>query len=183
MRRIVSIGLFLLLLYNVFGLSFAVLLFEKDYQIASASVPSESRVLKMYLPSLPYSGNLEITEDIKGLVRHDGQFYNPTGVLHENDTLYVTLQSNEAARDHFFELANAMQLLNDPQTDAPENPYEKAVELLGSLLKVYIAGNQKFSFPYEDSAQGRFITSYIHFAATHYHSFKSLLASPPPERC
>ncbi|WP_353720849.1 hypothetical protein [Dyadobacter sp. 676] len=180
MRKIASIGLLALLLYNMFGLSLAVLFFEKDYQIASSGDSSEAKVMKIYLPSLPYSGNLEITENLEGLVKRDGQFYNPTHVLHENDTLYVTLRSNEAARDRFFELANAMQVLNDPHTDIPQSPYGKAVELLGNLLKIYIPNNFKFPARSDDIIRegqpfgNRFVT-------VRYSSFKTPLASPPPE--
>lgn len=181
MRRLASIGLLALLLYNMFGLSLAVLFFEKDYQIATSGGPNEAMVMKMYLPSLPYSGNLEITENIEGLVRQDGQFYNPTHVLHQNDTLYVTLQSNEAARDHFFELANAIQVLSDPQTDIPKSPYGKAMELMGSLLKIYIPNTQKFPFYSGGIAQQNESSAAHHVMAVHYLSYHTSLASPPPE--
>ncbi len=165
----------------MFGLSFAVLFFEKGYQVASSEGPGESVLVKMYLPSLPYSGNLDITENIQGLVRQDGNFYNPTHVQHANDTLYVTLQSNEAARDHFFELANAVQLLNDQQTDVPKSPYGKAVELLGSLLKIYLPNQQHIAFGFgENVPEQQAFSSY--FRAVHYVPFENSLASPPPER-
>lgn len=182
MRRLASIGLLALLLYNMFGLSLAVLFFEKDYQIATSDGPGQELVMKMYLPSLPYSGNLEITENIEGLVRQDGQFYNPTHVLHQNDTLYVTLQSNEAARDHFFELANAIQVLNDPQTDVPKSPYGKAMELFGSLLKIYIPNTQKFPIGSDAIAQEIRSSANNSFRTVHYLSYQISLASPPPER-
>ncbi|SEJ72167.1 hypothetical protein SAMN05216327_11756 [Dyadobacter sp. SG02] len=183
MRRLASIGLLALLLYNMFGLSLAVIFFEKDYQVATFGEPGQVSVMKMYLPSLPYSGNLEITENIEGLVRQDGQFYNPTHILHENDTLYVTLQSNEAARDHFFELANAIQVLNDPQTDAPESPYGKAIELLGNLLKIYIPNTQQFPARSESVAQQIRSWANSQYVAVHYLSYQTSLASPPPEHC
>jgi hypothetical protein len=167
----------------MFGLCFAVLFFEKDYQVASSNASGEAMVMKMYLPSLPYSGNLEITENMEGLVRQDDQFYNPTHVLHENDTLYVTLQSNEAARDHFFALANAIEILNDPQTDVPRSPYGKAMELLSSLVKNYISNSEKFNIRFNSviTQEPRLVND--HFMAVHYLSFKTALASPPPERC
>lgn len=181
MRRLTSIGLLALLLYNMFGLSLAVLFFEKDYQIAASDSPGQALVMKMYLPSLPYSENLEITENIQGLVRQNDQFYNPTHILHQNDTLYVTLQSNEAARDHFFELANAIQVLNDPQTDVPKSPYDKAMELLGSLLKIYIPTTRQYLFGSESIAQQPCSSANSHFVAAHYLSYHTLRASPPPE--
>lgn len=182
MRRLASIGLLALLLYNMFGLSLAVLFFEKDYQIATTGDPGQALVMKMYLPSIPYAQALEIDQNIQGLVRQDGQFYNPTQVLHHNDTLYVTLQSNEAARDHFFELANAIQMLNDPQTDLPQSPYSKAVELMGSLLKICIPDMYKFSFAQGQTAH--YATSVVErpFQGMHYLSYQSSLATPPPER-
>lgn len=183
MRRLASIGLLALLLYNMFGLSLAVLFFEKDYQIAASDAPGQRLVMKMFLPSLPYSDNLEITENIKGLVRQDGQFYNPTHILHQNDTLYVTLQSNEAARDHFFELANAIQVLNDSQTDAPKTPYSKAMEQLSSLLKIYIPNIQKFPVCSEGIIEEMRPLVDNHFMAAHYLSHQISLASPPPEHC
>ena len=167
----------------MFGLSLAALFFEKDYQIAASDRSDQGLVMKMYLPSLPYSGNLEITENIEGLVRQDGQFYNPTRILHQNDTLYVTLQSNEAARDHFFELANAIQVLNDPQTDVPKSPYGKAMEQLSSLLKIYIPNEQKFPVYSESFVREIRPSAGNHFMAAHYLSHQTSLASPPPEHC
>ncbi|PSL24758.1 hypothetical protein [Dyadobacter jiangsuensis] len=183
MRRLASIGLLILLLYNMFGLSCAVLFFEKDYQIAASKVTGESLIRKMYLPSLPYSGDLEMPENIEGLVRQDGQFYNPTHVLHQNDTLYVTLQSNEAARDHFFELANAIQVLSDPQADMPQSPYGKAIKLLSNLLKIYIPNTQQF--PDHSGAVARQIrlSANNRYVAAHYMSRQTSQASPPPEYC
>lgn len=183
MRRLASIGLLALLLYNMFGLSLAVLFFEKDYQIAASEAPGQRLLMKMFLPSLPYTGNLEITENIEGLVRQDGQFYNPTRILHQNDTLYVTLESNEAARDHFFELANAIQVLNDSQTDVPKSPYGKAMEQLSSLLKIYIPNNQKFPVYSESIVEQMRPSSGNRFMAAHYLSHQISLASPPPECC
>jgi hypothetical protein len=167
----------------MFGLSLAVLFFEKDYQIAASGAPGQRLLMKMFLPSLPYTGNLEITENIEGLVRQDGQFYNPTRILHQNDTLYVTLESNEAARDHFFELANAIQVLNDSQTDVPKSPYGKAMEQLSSLLKIYIPNSQKFPVYSESITEQMRLSAGNRFMAAHYLSHQISLASPPPECC
>jgi hypothetical protein len=180
LKRLASIGLLALLLYNMFGLSFAILLFENDYQVSSASQITDAVVMKMHLPSLPYSGDLQISEQIQGLVRQNDQFYNPTHVSHENDTLYVTLESNQAARDHFFELANAIQLLNDPQTDIPQNPYGKAIKQLGSLLKIYISSSELLifeSFAFKPAAA----LANWSLSANCYLSVDALLTSPPPE--
>lgn len=166
----------------MFGLSLAVILFEKDYQLPAAQVSDEVTVMKMYLPSLPYSGDLEITQDPRGLIRHQGKFYNPTHLLHQNDTLYVTLQANEVARDHFFELANAMQTLTNREDAAPSSPYGKAVELLSNLLKVYLPSEQKLPVALAITTQ-QMRAVHSHFLTVHYRSFETALTSPPPERC
>lgn len=182
MKRLASIGLLALLLYNMFGLSFAILLFENDYQLSPASQTTGAVLMKMYLPSLPYSGDLQISEQIHGLVRQNDQFYNPTHISHENDTLYVTLESNQAARDHFFELANAIQLLNDPQADIPQSPYSKAIKLLGSLLKIYIPSSGQLTFESYAFKPAATLPNWC-FSANCYLSIETLLASPPPESC
>ncbi|SKB91465.1 hypothetical protein [Dyadobacter psychrophilus] len=148
MKRLLPIGLLVLLLYNTFGLTFAVLFFDNHYQQSSvSSLGDELRVVKMHLPSLPYSGDLQITEAPQGLIRQNDQFYNPTQVLHQNDTLYVTLKSNQAARDEFVALANAMQIITDPSAKLPEDPYSKAIKLLDNLLKNYVSNVASISFP------------------------------------
>lgn len=182
MRRIAPIGLLTLLLYNMFGLSFAVLFFDQSFQAPAQNGPGNSVVMKMYLPSLPYSGDLPIEQNASGLVRHQDQFYNPTHLVHQNDTLYVTLQANEAARDHFFELANAVQLLSEHQSDLPESPYSKAIELLSSLAKIYIPNSLEFTLPGEYFVQGSKVNS-SYFSENHFPSFEASLNCPPPERC
>lgn len=181
MKKIAPICLLALLLYNTFGLTFAVFFFEKDFKVASLTNEKEDwKVMKMYLPSLPYSDNLEISDDIEGLVRQDGNFYNPTHILHENDTLYVTLKSNQAARDHFFELANAMEMLSNPETDIPNNPYSKAVKLLGNLLKNYVSNTFEFTFlaARTSDQQTKFNISPVKDV---YTSIDIRLPTPPPE--
>ena len=181
LKKIAPVCLLALLLYNTFGLTFAVLFFEKDFQVASISDGKEDwKVMKMYLPSLPYSNNVEISDNIEGLVRQDGNFYNPTHILHENDTLYVTLKSNQAARDHFFELANAMEMLSNPESDFPNNPYSKAIKLLGNLLKNYVPSTFEF-----DILKTCFSDQQTEFNILRvkdvYASIDIRLPTPPPE--
>lgn len=181
MKKLLPIALLVLLLYHMFGLSFAILSFENDYRVASVSNDeNEIRLMKMYLPSLPYSDGIEVSGDMEGLVRQDGNFYNPTSVLHENDTLYITLTSNQAARDHFFELANAMQVVTDPETDLPRQPYSKMIKLLGSILKNYVPNSHEFTIYPKQFLPEKQPLFPAAFELT-YISFESLLSTPPPE--
>jgi hypothetical protein len=181
LKKIAAIGLLILLLYNMFGLSLTILFFEKDYRIASDfHTNDEYQVMKLFLPSLPYTGTWEKAEGLEGLIQKGGSFYNTTHVLHENDTLYVTLKSNQQARDHFFELANAMQILTDPKNEIPGNPYSKAINLLSSFFKQYIPGNQIFTFgscPDPPKSTYTVETPYKSILS----SFQIRLHTPPPE--
>ncbi|SEI42491.1 hypothetical protein SAMN04487995_0610 [Dyadobacter koreensis] len=129
----------MLLLYNMFGLATAILLFDDQYKTSSASTSSDQfDILKVYMPSLPYSSDWENHDGFEGLIKANGQFYNATHVKHANDTLYVTVKSNQAARDHFFELANKMQSMADQAAQTPENSREKAIKVLDNFLKNYL---------------------------------------------
>ncbi|MCF2487321.1 hypothetical protein [Dyadobacter sp. CY347] len=181
MKRLLPIGLLVLLLYNMFGLTFAVLFFDNHHQKAPVSSSNDDlMVVKMHLPSLPYSGDLQITDLPQGLIRQNDQFYNPTNVLHQNDTLYVTLQSNQVARDDFFALANAMQILSDPNAKLPEDPYSKAMKMVENLLKNYVSNTNEISFQPVSFAEPAPLTTGV--ASKNIYSANFIqLTSPPPE--
>jgi len=181
LKRLLPIGLLFLLLYNTFGLTCAVLFFEKNYSASSVVTENdEIKVVKMHLPSLPYSGDLPITKTPEGLIRQDDNFYNPTDLVHENDTLYITLKSNQVARDHFVALADAMEMLNNPSTGTDQNPYSKAIKLFDNLLKNYLPNANEISFQ-----PGSFIAKNPIFTGTgrknSYAAISITLPYPPPE--
>lgn len=167
----------------MFGLTYAVLFFEKDYQASSLSAADDQvKVLKMHLPSIPYAGDLQITETPHGLIRQDDHFYNPEHILHENDTLYVTLKANQAARDHFVALANAMEMLNEPNMTESKDPYSQAIKLLNNLVKNYLPNQDNVCFH-----PGTFVEQTISLASVSgkdiYSAIFMQLPNPPPERC
>lgn len=130
----------------MFGLSVAILFFDNHYQTASPTVQSDDwQMIKVYLPSLPYSDKFENKAGAQGLIKKDGRFYNTTNVLHQNDTLYITLKSNLAAREQFFELASMMETVMDNSKSIPDNNSDKAIKLLSNLLKNYIPSTKPFS--------------------------------------
>lgn len=181
MKRLLPIGLLVLLLYNTFGLTFAVLFFDNHHQNASISSSNdELMVVKMHLPSLPYSGDLQITDLPQGLIRQNDQFYNPTNVLHQNDTLYVTLKSNQVARDDFFALANAMQILSDPNAKVPEDPYSKAMKMVDNLLKNYVSNVNEISFQAASFTEPSPLSMGVASKNIYLANFIQL-TSPPPE--
>lgn len=180
MKKLTAIGLFILLLYNMFGLTVAVLFFENDFQTASPIAEDDKwQTVKMHLPTLPYNEAWENTDGQEGLIRSGDDFYNITHQRHENDTLYVTLKTNQHARDRFFELANMIQEIADPSSDPTDTPFGKVVKLLSDLVKVYLP-NSSIEWPTEASIQ---MLSTRFFAAPNDSllQFFQLLHSPPPE--
>lgn len=181
MKKIAAIGLLVLLLYNTLGLTFAVLYFEDNFKVASpVSQNDDFKLIKLYLPSLPYSDSWENPDGTEGLLQQDGNFYNATYILHKNDTLYVTLKSNQVARDQFFELANMMEMVNDRDGKIPESAQNKALRILDNLLKNYLSNSQKFELAHFDFKED-LIVNYQPQINSIYSSCEINLNTPPPE--
>ncbi|MBE9461840.1 hypothetical protein ACFP1I_31465 [Dyadobacter subterraneus] len=182
MKKIVAIGLLILLLYNMLGLTTAVLLFDNQYKsAASSSHGDDYQLLKVYVPSLPYTTSWENDEEIEGLTKSNGNFYNTTHVLHTNDTLYITLKSNQPARDRFFELANQMQSMTDPG-NTPDSSHGKALKLLDNFIKNYVQNIYQFSIHHQLSSPGDVIAIYPSKEVKPTR-FLIKLQTPPPEQC
>lgn len=171
-----------LLLYNTFGLSFAVLFFKNDFKTASqVSSDDQWKIMKFEIPSLPYTSSWQNDDGLAGLVESNGQFYNTTNILLENDTLYVTLKSNLNARDRFFELADKMQ--DAAHQESGKNSDNDPVKLLSDLAKVYL--NSKKDFFHDYSFQNIVSTPRNSFREYNnlYQTPKYSHYSPPPEVC
>lgn len=182
LKKIAAIGLLLLLLYNMFGLATAIIFFDDQYKLPSVvSSTDDYQLLKVYMPSLPYSADWENSEAIEGLLQNNGKFYNTTRVQHSNDTLYVTIKSNQAARDRFFELANQMESLSDP-SKSPDTSHGKALKQLNNLLKNYLQNTNQYTFPEQPATRMEVLVVYSPEQTVHS-SFLLSLPTPPPEKC
>lgn len=183
MKKIAAIGLLVLLLCNMFGLTTAILLFDNQYKsTASSGIEGDYQLLKVYMPSLPYSADWENADGFEGLTKSNGNFYNATHVLHTNDTLYVTLKSNQTARDRFLELASEMQSITDPGKQTADSPHGKALKLLDNLLKTYVQNIDYFSIDYQHLHVSDVIAMYA-FKDIRLTSCLLKLPTPPPEYC
>ena len=181
MKKIAAIGLLVLLLYNTFGLTFAIFFFENDFKVASSAVTNDEwTVVKSYLPQIPYSENWENSEGIEGLLQKDGNFYNATNVLHQNDTLYVTLKTNQNARDSFFELVGKMDSLTNSDRGTSGNAENKALKLLSSLFNIYTLDTNTFEF-FQCDYRNLALIGYPVLNEIIYTSHEINLSSPPPE--
>ena len=180
MKKIAAIGLLVLLLYNTLGLTFAVFFFEKNFKVASSiNQDDDLQTMKLYLPSIPYTDSWE-NNNVEGLVQKNDQFYNATKVLHKNDTLYVILKSNQAARDQFFELVSMMETMTDNNKEFPESAKNTALKLFNDLIKIYVPNSHNIEF--RDFNSGNLIAKvYQPQTSSFYAGYEINLNTPPPE--
>jgi hypothetical protein len=180
LKRILPIGLLILLLYNIFGLAIGVFFFENDFQVPSATQEDgEYKTVKFAVTPLPYSTSWENADGMPGLFSNEGEFYNIIHQKIENDTAYITLKTNISARERFLELAD--QIANTGQGDlANETPVRKAIRALSDLVKVY------WHKPFHAllTFTGIAVNTLASFSAIRNTFISPVLASlaPPPER-
>lgn len=182
MKKFISIGLFIVLLYHTFGLSVALLCFENEYRKASPiSENDQWNTIKIPLEQLPYVAYQEIPAEQEGLIQKDGHFYNIVNRYYQDDTLYIILKTNQDARERFIELTDQIQGALDAASKTPTNPNRKALELLRGLTKIYLSNPVLVCPP--------LLLSGLLPEPTYSNLTQRLrdpfccLFSPPPERC
>jgi hypothetical protein len=179
LRRIISILLLGLLLYNMTGYSIAFLLEQRDSIKASTDFIEKSafsRDIVIKVPaSIPYQTNWEVPEEVEGKIEHEGQFYNMVTRQLINDTLYVYCEFDQNARDQFTELVSK---INDQVSSDNEDPDQKgSSKILKNFLHEYMSGNRNHVFYIlEWVAENTFVPQ-EHFVLTPYHLS---IPSPPP---
>lgn len=177
MKRIVAIGLLLLLLNNMFGLSIAMLFFEKDYQSSSNIIIDDKwKIIK--IPTHSKDTHYR-SPDNEGLIKSGDDFYNVMHEYFENDTLYVILKSNQNAKERFLELSSVVKGLANQDTDTPQSPLSKIIKLFDSLQKIYLTEN----LPLWTSETSGYIQYELCYAepSQFIHQVIALLHYPPPE--
>ncbi|WP_164490053.1 hypothetical protein [Runella sp. SP2] len=180
MKKLLSIGLLIVLLYHMFGLSVALLCFEDEYQSASPVAKNDQwDIIKIPLQELPYVSYQEIPAEQEGLIRKDGDFYNIVKQYHKDDTLYIVLKTNHDARERFTELSNQIQESLDATSKAPLNPVKKTIALFLGLSKTYVS-NAELAWPPLLFAGYLPKSVYCFSSQIPLDSFFYLL-SPPPE--
>ncbi|MBA4853157.1 hypothetical protein [Emticicia sp. BO119] len=177
MKKIASIGLLLLLLYNMFGLTITMLFFETNYRTNSNVIFDDKwKIIKIPTTSKDVhyrNGHKE------GLIRSGNDFYNIMHEYQENDTLYVILKSNQNAQERFAELASMVQGMTAPDSDISRSPLGKLIKLLGDLQKVYVSDSLQLALtePIVEIYDPSFYTEPTQSDYQVIH----LLHSPPPE--
>lgn len=177
MKKLIAIGLLLLLLYNMFGLTIATLFFEDNYRTSSNVIIDDKwKIIKV--PTIDKYAHYN-NEDKEGLIRSGNDFYNIMHEYQENDTLYIILKSNQNAQERFTELTSLILGMNDMSADTPQSPLGKLIKLLGDLQKTYVDNALQLGLnePIVESYCPSFYTE------PHQSDYQviHLLHSPPPE--
>lgn len=177
MKRLIAIGLLLLLLYNMFGLTTAMLFFENNYQTSSNIIIDDKwKIIK--IPTTSKDAHYGKGEQ-ESLIRSGDDFYNIMHEYHENDTLYVILKSNQNAQERFSELTSLIFGMADPDADTPQGPLGKIIKLLGDLQKIYLSNAIMLSL--QEPVIGLYQLSFYSEPHQSYTQVIHLLHSPPPE--
>lgn len=92
--------------------------------------------LKIYAP-LPYGSNWEDNDPTQEIFQKDNNFYNIVARRFQNDTFYLKIQYNLAAKDRFQQLSEAINtaLLQKTQSDGKSST--KTSFSLEDLIKVF----------------------------------------------
>jgi hypothetical protein len=140
MKKILSIWLFFILLYQAGGFALQYLA-----PMESEAIPmdgnAETMVVKIPI-SLPYQTNWEAPREAEGELRKGDEFYQMVDQKMENDTLYTTIVADQNARDRFFDLANQV---SEHLSDQPEKAPAKS-KLIQTLVKEYCSSKDVWVF-------------------------------------
>ncbi len=147
MKRILSIFLVGLLIYNMMGFSVVYWVEENFATNLDASQPVASTLSQDYvlvkIPlSLPYQTDWSASKKVSGKLRVGDMHYQMVSQQLINDTLYTVCKVDQSARDRFFNLASHInQHVNaDASTDVPS---KKSSLLLKDFVKEYLAAHKK----------------------------------------
>ncbi|WAC10156.1 hypothetical protein [Dyadobacter pollutisoli] len=149
MRRILSILLLGLLLYNMVG--YSVVYLSEEKQTVSAvgkdfiqqSSGTEDIVIKVPV-AVPYQNNWEAPQPAQGLIEHEGRFYQMKSQQLVNDTLIVRCEYDQSARERFSDLASKINDQVTGNNNAPEKDTHSLI--LKNFLKEYMAQDRKHVF-------------------------------------
>ncbi len=129
MKRILSIMLFFVLLYQAGGFALSFLASEQDHFVAGETITVEMPI------SLPYATDWDVPQEVSGEIQQGDNFYQMKDQQVIDGKLVTTLVSDQSARDRFFDLAAQV---NEHMSDQPEKAPAKS-KLINTLVKEYCA--------------------------------------------
>ena len=129
MKRILSILLFFVLLYQAGGFALSYLASDQYHFVAGETITVEMPI------SLPYATDWDVPQEVSGEIQQGDNFYQMKDQQVIDGKLVTTLVSDQSARDRFFDLAAQV---NEHMSDQPEKAPAKS-KLINTLVKEYCA--------------------------------------------
>jgi hypothetical protein len=129
MKRILSIMLLFVLLYQAGGFALSYLASDQDQFVAGETIVVEMPI------SLPYQTDWQAPQEVSGEIRQGDKFYQMKDQQVIDGKLVTTMVSDQSARDRFFDLAAEV---NEHMSDQPEKAPAKS-KLINTLVKEYCA--------------------------------------------
>jgi hypothetical protein len=129
MKRILSIMLLFVLLYQAGGFALSYLASDQDQFVAGETIVVEMPI------SLPYQTDWQAPQEVSGEIRQGDNFYQMKDQQVIDGKLVTTMVSDQSARDRFFDLAAEV---NEHMSDQPEKAPAKS-KLINTLVKEYCA--------------------------------------------
>ncbi|MCE7066394.1 hypothetical protein [Dyadobacter sp. CY326] len=182
MRRILSILLLGLLLYNMVGYSIVYLsedthtISERGKDLVQQTSDSQDIVIKVPV-AVPYQNNWEAPEQVEGQIVHEGQYYQMKSRQLINDTMYVHCEFDQTARERFSDLASK---INDQVTGNAPNPQkDQHSNILKNFVKEYMSQDRKHVFYLLEWAPAQNVAVFY----VQLNSFEKhfTIPSPPPD--
>ncbi|MCF2486741.1 hypothetical protein [Dyadobacter sp. CY347] len=182
MRRILSILLLGLLLYNMVGYSI-VYLSEETHTISARgkdlvqqSENSLDIVIKVPV-AVPYQTNWDAPEQVEGQLLHEGQYYQMKSRQLINDTMYVHCEYDQTAREKFSDLASK---INDQVTgNASDQRKDQHSNILKNFVKEYMSQDRKHVFYLLEWAPVQEVA--LSQVQLHFSEIQFTIPSPPPD--
>jgi hypothetical protein len=129
MKRILSILLLFVLLYQAGGFALSYLASDQDQFVAGETIVVEMPI------SLPYQTDWQAPQEVSGEIRQGDKFYQMKDQQVIDGKLVTTMVSDQSARDRFFDLAAQV---SEHMSDQPEKAPAKS-KLINTLVKEYCA--------------------------------------------
>lgn len=138
LKRAASISLLVLLVCNMLGSTFVMLMdkWQEDRVVhTNVSYEEKGEYLVMKLPmAIPYLASWDDTEETDGLIIFKGDFFRTYQRKFASDTLYTYCKKENASRENVFSL---LQQVKKQVGNEPTDSGKKALSFFKNLTKDY----------------------------------------------
>ena len=180
-KRVLSIGLIVIFLFNVIGYYGIYMAMLRQARVAfnekiDKDEFKDDQTMTIKIPlSLPYPVQQDNFERVQGDFEHQGEFYKLVKQKYSNDTLYVVCVKSAEEKKAFKVLSDFVKLSTD-QSSAPNN---QNVKTIASLIKDYNPSTALISISNRESIELKKTFSFERFSLL---SQESPAFTPPPEK-